>query len=567
MIADFFDVEFYVAQCPELAGTSTEPIFDFLERGWRLGLDPSPRFSTSYYLQINHDVASNGMNPLVHYLTSGREEGRRPIPHCTEAGNSSQRYQMEGLIPACALKWTDWVASHSRSSSTFRDSNRPVIRWIKCNGLDDVVTRSAIAQANDVFGDTVDYCLCTAGIGASRVREVLSWATQPVEWWPLDPADNPELAAILMRSGCSPEQFGYWWKWFPERVRPNAPEWILDGDMVVTGKPSWFSAWSQGADCLRVSQDDRLPSKEVYGEYLDLVDQSKRLYSGLISLAPGQRYMPEVLGILDARALAAEHDGRESMSEQGVLGAAFSRLEAVPIPLSEFPFAKAFDQKLDYGQLSSSESVWGYHFSHAFRQENPHFGRMIEDGKVIWRAEPKRAARHEWMRNHGQWGRPGWSMHPECVQRILELALRYGNKPVLEIGTSRGHLSAGLAAQGCLVTTLDREDRGAAKNLQDMNVLVVMSDAAQFLKNCNLKYALITADLHGNDIRVWQELWPLLYPCLAKGGTMALYNSHLWMWDEWKDETGLKWLMGEVPREFEIEMFPEPLPGMILIRQ
>ena len=119
----------------------------------------------------------------------------------------------------------------------FSNSHRPVIRWIKGDGLDDAITRAAIGQATRLFGSEVDYCLCTNGIDASRVRTIMEWANQPVEWWPVSDQDNPQLARLLTEVGCPPEHYGYWWKWFPERVRPNAPEWILDGDMVITGTP------------------------------------------------------------------------------------------------------------------------------------------------------------------------------------------------------------------------------------------------------------------------------------------------------------------------------------------
>ena len=139
------------------------------------------------------------------------------------------------------------------SSRPFSLGTRPVIRWIKGDGRDDEVTRSAIAQATRVFGDRVDYCMCSAGISAARARAILAWSDQPVEWWPLGPEDNLQLARMLMAAGCPVDAFGYWWKWFPERVRPAAPEWILDGDMVITGKPSWFDGWCAGTDRLRIS--------------------------------------------------------------------------------------------------------------------------------------------------------------------------------------------------------------------------------------------------------------------------------------------------------------------------
>lgn len=171
----------------------------------------------------------------------------------------------------------DDAAALRRSGRAFSEGARPVLRWIKGDGHDDDVTRAAIGQATRLFGDSVDYCLCTNGIDAARARRILEWAEQPVEWWPVTEADNPGLAAALRAAGCPPERFGYWWKWFPERVRMQAPEWILDGDMVVVGRPQWWGAWVGGTDLCRVTQDDRSPPASLYGRYGDMVDTKTML--------------------------------------------------------------------------------------------------------------------------------------------------------------------------------------------------------------------------------------------------------------------------------------------------
>jgi hypothetical protein len=258
----------------------------------------------------------------------------------------------------------------------FSQGIRPVIRWIKGDGLDDHVTRAAIVQATRLFGDKVDYCLCTNGIDAKRVRSILEWADQPVEWFPVTAADNPALANVLSASGCPPEHYGYWWKWFPERVRPNAPEWILDGDMVITDVPLWFDDWVKGVDVLRVSQDDLSETEKIYGNYAAHVRADYKLYSGLISLPPTLTYMNEFVAVLTSQPLKLGHDGRRDVCEQGVVAAAFQSLNAEPIPLNEFPFARAFEDHIDYGKMGNVGHVWGYHFGNAFRMHNPHFDQL-----------------------------------------------------------------------------------------------------------------------------------------------------------------------------------------------
>lgn len=53
----------------------------FCARGWKLGYDPSEHFDVKYYLSAYEDVRSAGINPLVHYITSGASEKRLPNRH------------------------------------------------------------------------------------------------------------------------------------------------------------------------------------------------------------------------------------------------------------------------------------------------------------------------------------------------------------------------------------------------------------------------------------------------------------------------------------------------------
>jgi GT2 family glycosyltransferase len=53
-------------------------IFDYLIVGKKMGYDPTPYFDTYYYLANNLDVANNGINPFIHFLTTGEGENRRP---------------------------------------------------------------------------------------------------------------------------------------------------------------------------------------------------------------------------------------------------------------------------------------------------------------------------------------------------------------------------------------------------------------------------------------------------------------------------------------------------------
>jgi GT2 family glycosyltransferase/glycosyltransferase involved in cell wall biosynthesis len=75
-----FDQEFYLRRCPSAAASGVDPIEHFLLDGWRHGIDPGPGFSIERYLAANADVRDTAVNPLLHYLTYGKAEGRSLLP-------------------------------------------------------------------------------------------------------------------------------------------------------------------------------------------------------------------------------------------------------------------------------------------------------------------------------------------------------------------------------------------------------------------------------------------------------------------------------------------------------
>jgi hypothetical protein len=85
-----FDDEFYLAQFSE-HDLLSDPLTHYMRTGWKDGLDPNPNFSTTGYLHQHLDVADAGMNPLVHYITYGRDEGRYvPASHVAYLGAKVQ---------------------------------------------------------------------------------------------------------------------------------------------------------------------------------------------------------------------------------------------------------------------------------------------------------------------------------------------------------------------------------------------------------------------------------------------------------------------------------------------
>lgn len=77
--SDFFDPKWY--RLTQLSGLerTMDPLWHYLDHGWKKGLNPSRFFDTNYYLKTNHDVQELGLNPLFHYLKYGVVEQRHPV--------------------------------------------------------------------------------------------------------------------------------------------------------------------------------------------------------------------------------------------------------------------------------------------------------------------------------------------------------------------------------------------------------------------------------------------------------------------------------------------------------
>jgi SAM-dependent methyltransferase len=242
-------------------------------------------------------------------------------------------------------------------------------------------------------------------------------------------------------------------------------------------------------------------------------------------------------------------------------------LAAQPIPLCEFPFARAFEPGLDHGPAGDRGVGWGVHFSYAFRQTNPHVAALLATGTLTApNPAPDPAERFAWLGNRGSWGMPGASTAHGLVRAMAALAAPFAGRPVLELGTSRGRLTAALASLGCQVTTLDRHDRGAAGNLDGLGVEVNQADAMVWLRGTARQFPLIVADLHGNSVADWQVLWPLIRRCLAPGGTLLANNAVLWQRPEWAEERGVAWLLEQLPEGWHAEVYDSAWPGIAAIR-
>jgi len=77
----YFDAAYYLINNPDVRAADIDPLWHFINFGWKEGRNPCSWFETNYYLELNPDIKKSGMNPFVHYLRYGYKEGRYPNPH------------------------------------------------------------------------------------------------------------------------------------------------------------------------------------------------------------------------------------------------------------------------------------------------------------------------------------------------------------------------------------------------------------------------------------------------------------------------------------------------------
>lgn len=74
-----FDVKYYLFTYPDVRLKDINPIMHYIKYGANEGRNPNKEFDTSFYLTNYLDVKESKMNPLVHYILYGRKEGRKTM--------------------------------------------------------------------------------------------------------------------------------------------------------------------------------------------------------------------------------------------------------------------------------------------------------------------------------------------------------------------------------------------------------------------------------------------------------------------------------------------------------
>jgi hypothetical protein len=80
MQSEYFDAAYYLKNNPGIGHAKLKLAKHYLLHGGFENRNPSPDFTSSFYLRYYPDVAASGMNPLLHFIEFGKNEGRATNP-------------------------------------------------------------------------------------------------------------------------------------------------------------------------------------------------------------------------------------------------------------------------------------------------------------------------------------------------------------------------------------------------------------------------------------------------------------------------------------------------------
>lgn len=80
-------IGFYLKNNPSVRRSGIDPILHYIYHGFQEGRKPNPSFLAKYYLKRYKDVKKSNLNPLVHYSLYGIKEGRLTSPKAVKKLN------------------------------------------------------------------------------------------------------------------------------------------------------------------------------------------------------------------------------------------------------------------------------------------------------------------------------------------------------------------------------------------------------------------------------------------------------------------------------------------------
>lgn len=258
----YFDEQWYLHRYRDIEKLGIGAAEHYLRIGYRLGRDPSLKFSTKFYLEAHPDVALANINPLVHYLEYGVNEGRVIAP----------------------VKMVKHVNANLRNANT-KSPARIAIYTAVIGGHDILVEPDCVPQHCDFF-------VFSDSDVSSRI-----WKQKPINY------HNSDQIKVARFIKLHPHLF------FPDY---EYSIWI-DANIELTKD---LTHLLEGLDSLVSVASFPHPYRScIYEEGASCIDMNKD--SALVIQSQIQRYkslgVPEKLGLWETCILARRHNEKSSI--------------------------------------------------------------------------------------------------------------------------------------------------------------------------------------------------------------------------------------------------------------
>lgn len=253
VVGEELKAEFYLDQVDPKRLRNIDPLRHYCASGWRNGFDPSPDFSTSYYLEANEDVAKEGINPFYHYLSIGRLEGR-PCRASSRAGRAKGHSVTPKARPEVAQPRTGVVAMVKNEGDIIQFFAAHLLKF-----FDEIVfvdhqssdsTKAVIEDLAERHANVTRYSLAEP----AYIQDVVSnfvvadcEALKSVDWVMFLDADEflpfrsrDEFAAFLKEHEAHPVISFRWKNIIPVDYWSYRVDDLADREFYVPSKPSPF---------------------------------------------------------------------------------------------------------------------------------------------------------------------------------------------------------------------------------------------------------------------------------------------------------------------------------------
>ncbi|MDR6818102.1 glycosyltransferase involved in cell wall biosynthesis [Neorhizobium sp. 2083] len=214
-----FDEAWYYAAYPDVLESRIPALKHFLIFGWRENRSPGPYFDSSWYVTRYPEII--GRNPLIHFITCGKEEGRIPMPPKVnldvamevigeledldpELYAADYRNRIEVLEIAMSMPRNRVAFIFERIISTIPAPPKSIVfaPWLSHGGADLVACHAARAQAECYGSSSVLVVLTDGGdeVGMRRLPDNIPVVSFSAIAEDLSDTDRAELVELLVRS-------------------------------------------------------------------------------------------------------------------------------------------------------------------------------------------------------------------------------------------------------------------------------------------------------------------------------------------------------------------------------